>query len=157
MEPSNSNDPAHDQCRAISDVLARVGDKWTVMVVGLLSDGPMRFNELRRTIGGISQRMLTLTLRGLERDGLVTRTVYPTIPPRVEYALTDRGITLIEPLKALFAWASEHNAAIERSRQAFDAEKPGAEVPHPPRKVPPLVRARAAAMSEFGDGGRGGR
>lgn len=157
MEPSNTDDPAHTQCRAISDVLARVGDKWTVMVVGLLSDGPMRFNELRRTIGGISQRMLTLTLRGLERDGLVTRTVYPTIPPRVEYALTDRGITLIGPLKALFAWATEHNAAIEQSRQAFDVEKPDAEVPHPPRKVPPLVRARAAAMSEFGDGGRNGR
>ncbi|HEY9345008.1 MAG TPA: helix-turn-helix domain-containing protein, partial [Inquilinus sp.] len=111
MEPSNSDvGEGHEQCRAISDVLARVGDKWTVMVVGLLSDGPMRFNELRRTIGGISQRMLTLTLRGLERDGLVTRTVFPTIPPRVDYALTDRGQTLIEPLKALFAWATEHNA-----------------------------------------------
>jgi len=156
LEPSNTHDPARDQCRAISDVLARVGDKWTVMVVGLLSDGPMRFNELRRTIGGISQRMLTLTLRGLERDGLVTRTVFPTIPPRVEYALTDRGQTLIEPLKALFAWATEHNGAIERSRQAFDAAMPGAEVPHPPRKVPALVRPRPA-MSDFGAAGRTGR
>ncbi|WP_437361052.1 winged helix-turn-helix transcriptional regulator [Inquilinus limosus] len=158
MEPSNSDvRDGHDQCRAISDVLARVGDKWTVMVVGLLSDGPMRFNELRRTIGGVSQRMLTLTLRGLERDGLVTRTVFPTIPPRVDYALTDRGRTLIEPLKALFAWATEHHPAIERSRQAFDAEKPGAEVPHPPRKIPPLVRPRPAAMADFGANGRGGR
>ncbi|MGF6230746.1 DNA-binding HxlR family transcriptional regulator [Inquilinus ginsengisoli] len=156
MEPSNSHDPAHNQCRAISDVLARIGDKWTVMVVGLLADGPMRFNELRRTIGGISQRMLTLTLRGLERDGLVTRTVFPTIPPRVDYALTDRGQTLIEPLKLLFAWAIEHNAAIERSRQAFDAAKPGAEVPHPPRKVPALVRPRSTAMSDFGTDGRSG-
>jgi DNA-binding HxlR family transcriptional regulator len=157
LEPSNTHDPVHDQCRAISDVLARVGDKWTVMVVGLLADGPMRFNELRRTIGGISQRMLTLTLRGLERDGLVTRTVFPTIPPRVDYALTDRGQTLIEPLKLLFAWATEHNAAIERSRQAFDVEKPGAEVPHPPRKVPALVRPRPAAMSDLGTDGRTGR
>lgn len=156
MEPSNTHDPAHDQCRAISDVLARIGDKWTVMVVGLLADGPMRFNELRRTIGGISQRMLTLTLRGLERDGLVTRTVFPTIPPRVDYALTDRGQTLIEPLKLLFAWAIEHNTAIERSRQAFDTAKPGAEVPHPPRKVPALVRPRSAAMSDFGPDGRNG-
>ncbi len=156
MEPSNTHDPAHDQCRAISDVLARIGDKWTVMVVGLLADGPMRFNELRRTIGGISQRMLTLTLRGLERDGLVTRTVFPTIPPRVDYALTDRGQTLIEPLKLLFAWATEHNAAIEQSRQAFDVEKPGAEVPHPPRKVPVLVRPRSTAMSDVGTDGRNG-
>ncbi|MGO1080207.1 winged helix-turn-helix transcriptional regulator [Inquilinus sp. CA228] len=157
MEPSNSDEPAHNDCRAISDVLARVGDKWTVMVVGLLSDGPMRFNELRRTIGGISQRMLTLTLRGLERDGLVTRTVFPTIPPRVDYALTDRGRTLIEPLKALFAWATEHNAAIEQSRKSFDVEKPGAEVPHPPRKVPALVRPRPAAMADFDTNGPTGR
>jgi len=158
LEPSNSDvGDGHEQCRAISDVLARVGDKWTVMVVGLLSDGPMRFNELRRTIGGISQRMLTLTLRGLERDGLVTRTVFPTIPPRVDYALTDRGQTLIEPLKALFIWANEHNAAIEQSRQAFDAEKPGAEVPHPPRKVPALVRPRSTTLADFGTEGRNGR
>ncbi|WP_343717741.1 helix-turn-helix domain-containing protein [Inquilinus sp.] len=158
MEPSNSDvSDGHDQCRAVSDVLARVGDKWTVMVVGLLSDGPMRFNELRRTIGGISQRMLTLTLRGLERDGLVTRTVFPTIPPRVDYTLTDLGQTLIEPLKALFAWATTNNAAIERSRKAFDAEKPGAEVPHPPRKVPPLVRRRTDALSGIVTDGRGGR
>ena len=156
MEPSNSHDPAHNQCRAISDVLARIGDKWTVMVVGLLADGPMRFNELRRTIGGISQRMLTLTLRGLERDGLVTRTVFPTIPPRVDYALTDRGQTLIEPLKLLFAWATEHNAAIERSRRPSTRQKPGAEVPHPPRKVPALVRPRSTAMSDFGTDGRNG-
>ena len=158
MEPSNSDvSDGHDGCRAVSDILARVGDKWTVMVVALLSDGPMRFNELRRTIGAISQRMLTLTLRGLERDGLVTRTVFPTIPPRVDYALTERGQTLIEPLKALFAWAIEHNAAIEASRKAFDAEKPGAEVPHPPRKIPPLIRPRSAAMADVGAEGRGGR
>jgi DNA-binding HxlR family transcriptional regulator len=86
MTPRHSGLPS--DCRAISDVLARVGDKWSVLVVTRLGNGPVRFNELRRSIGGISQRMLTLTLRGLERDGLITRTVFPTIPPRVDYALT---------------------------------------------------------------------
>ena len=82
-------------------MLARVGDKWSVLVVTRLGDGPLRFNELRRSIGGISQRMLTLTLRGLERDGLVTRTVFPTIPPRVDYALTALGRDLLQPVSAL--------------------------------------------------------
>ncbi|MGK9165157.1 helix-turn-helix transcriptional regulator [Inquilinus limosus] len=127
------------------------------MVVALLSDGPMRFNEIRRTIGGISQRMLTLTLRGLERDGLVTRTVFPTIPPRVDYELTELGRTLIEPLKALFAWATTHHPTIEAARQVFDAEKPGAEVPHPPRKVPALVRPRRAPWPDIAADGRNGR
>ena len=89
MRPSQVHLPG--DCRAIGDVLARVGDKWSVLVVSRLGEGPLRFNELRRSIGGISQRMLTLTLRGLERDGLVTRTVFPTIPPRVDYALTPLG------------------------------------------------------------------
>ena len=89
MKPRHTHLPT--DCRAISDVLARIGDKWSVLVVTRLGDKPMRFNELRRSIGGISQRMLTLTLRGLERDGLVTRTVFPTIPPRVDYALTQLG------------------------------------------------------------------
>ena len=93
MKPRHTHLPA--DCRAISDVLARVGDKWSVLVVTRLGPGPMRFNELRRSIGGISQRMLTLTLRGLERDGLVTRTVFPTIPPRVDYALTPLGRDLL--------------------------------------------------------------
>ena len=85
-----------EDCRAVSEVLARVGDKWTVLVVSTLGDGPKRFNELRRALGSISQRMLTLTLRGLERDGLVTRTVFPTIPPRVDYELTDLGRSLLD-------------------------------------------------------------
>jgi DNA-binding HxlR family transcriptional regulator len=85
MKPSNIHLPG--DCRAIGDVLARVGDKWSVLVVSRLGEGPVRFNELRRSIGGISQRMLTLTLRGLERDGLITRTVFPTIPPRVAICL----------------------------------------------------------------------
>jgi DNA-binding HxlR family transcriptional regulator len=145
LEPSHTD--GHADCRAISDVLARIGDKWTVMVVGLLSDKPMRFNELRRTIGSISQRMLTLTLRGLERDGLVTRTVFPTIPPRVDYELTTMGRTLIEPLKALFAWATTHRPTIETARQAFDVISPNVQVPHPPRQVPPLPRSRLPSLA----------
>jgi DNA-binding HxlR family transcriptional regulator len=107
-------------CRAISDVLARVGDKWSVLVVTRLGDGPVRFNELRRSIGGISQRMLTLTLRGLERDGLVTRTVFPTIPPRVDYALTPLGRDLLDPVSALGEWATRYQAKIARARERFD-------------------------------------
>jgi len=107
-------------CRAVSDVLARVGDKWSVLVVTLLGGGTRRFNELRRAIGGISQRMLTLTLRGLERDGLVTRTVFPTVPPRVDYALTPLGRDLLDPVSALGAWAIRNQAKIARAREHFD-------------------------------------
>ena len=109
-------------CRAVSEVLARVGDKWTVLVVSTLGDGPKRFNELRRALGSISQRMLTLTLRGLERDGLVTRTVFPTIPPRVDYELTDLGTSLLEPVSELGLWARRNRAAIQNARVAFDAK-----------------------------------
>jgi DNA-binding HxlR family transcriptional regulator len=119
--PVLPNSPHADgSCRAVASVLARVGDKWSVLVIMLLIDGPRRFNELKRTIGGISQRMLTLTLRGLERDGLVTRTVFPTIPPRVDYELTDLGRGLAEPVKALGQWAFEHLPQIEGARTSFD-------------------------------------
>jgi len=114
-----------ENCRAVSDVLSRIGDKWTVYVVGLLSNGPMRFNEIRRAVGGISQRMLTLTLRGLERDGLVTRTVYPTIPPRVDYELTETGRTLICILVPLSQWAIENRHTVEKARAKFDAHANG--------------------------------
>ena len=114
---------ADGSCRAVASVLARVGDKWSVLVIMLLIDGPRRFNELKRMIGGISQRMLTLTLRGLERDGLVTRTVFPTIPPRVDYELTDLGRGLAEPVRALGQWAFEHLPEIERARTGFDGRK----------------------------------
>jgi DNA-binding HxlR family transcriptional regulator len=110
-----------EDCRAVSEVLARVGDKWTVLVVGMLGDGPKRFNELRRAIGSISQRMLTLTLRGLERDGLVTRTVFPTIPPRVDYELTRLGRSLLEPVSELGLWARQNRSAIADARRRFDA------------------------------------
>src|SRR5215467_2633907 len=103
MLPSNLHVP--EDCRAVSEVLERVGDKWSVLVVVMLGDGPKRFNELRRAIATISQRMLTLTLRGLERDGLVSRTVFPTIPPRVDYELTELGGSLLEPVAALGNWA----------------------------------------------------
>jgi DNA-binding HxlR family transcriptional regulator len=92
-----------------------------VLVVSALGEGPKRFNELRRALGSISQRMLTLTLRGLERDGLVTRTVFPTIPPRVDYALTRLGRSLLEPVSALEAWALKHRATIAEARLRFDA------------------------------------
>ena len=108
-------------CGRVSEVLSRIGDKWTVLVVVLLRPGPRRFSELKREIGGISQRMLTLTLRGLERDGMVTRTVYPTIPPRVDYELTEMGHSLREPVEALGAWAFSHLDAIDAARSAFDA------------------------------------
>jgi DNA-binding HxlR family transcriptional regulator len=109
-----------EDCRAVSEVLARVGDKWTVLVVSMLGDGPKRFNEIRRALGSISQRMLTLTLRGLERDGLVTRTAYPTIPPRVEYELTKHGHSLLEPVSGLAVWARQNRAAIQEARRRFD-------------------------------------
>ena len=118
MKPRHIYLPA--DCRAISDVLARVGDKWSVLVVTRLGAGAMRFNELRRAIGGISQRMLTLTLRGLERDGLVTRTVFPTIPPRVDYELTALGRDLLQPVSALGEWATRNQAKIARAREKFD-------------------------------------
>src|SRR3984957_8259386 len=107
-------------CRAVSDVLARIGDKWSVLAVTRLGNGPLRFNELRRAIGGISQRMLTLTLRGLERDGLITRTVFSTIPPRGDYALTPLGRDLLDPVSALGAWAIRNQAKIAVARERFD-------------------------------------
>jgi len=109
-----------EPCLAVRAVLDRVGDKWSVLLVSLLGEGTMRFNELRRSIEGISQRMLTLTLRGLERDGLVSRTVYPTIPPRVDYALTELGRTLLDPVRGLGSWADKHRTEIQQARERFD-------------------------------------
>ncbi len=122
--PGTLHEP--EDCRAVSEVLARIGDKWTVLVVSVLGGGPMRFNELRRSLGSISQRMLTLTLRALERDGLVTRTVYPEIPPRVEYKLTALGCSLLDPVNTLSLWARRNRAAIVAARRRFDtADKDG--------------------------------
>ncbi|HVZ52188.1 MAG TPA: helix-turn-helix domain-containing protein [Pseudolabrys sp.] len=119
LSPGNLHDPT--DCRAVSEVLSRVGDKWTVLVVATLGDGSKRFSELRRALGSISQRMLTLTLRALERDGLVTRTVFPTVPPRVDYALTELGRSLLDPVNALSLWARKNRPCIEDARARFDS------------------------------------
>ena len=118
--PLEERDPG--ECRLLSETLARIGDKWTVLVVELLCEGsgPRRFNEIRRAVDGISQRMLTLTLRGLERDGLVRRTVHPTVPPRVDYELTALGRTLRTPLVAVAEWARANRTAIDEARKVFD-------------------------------------
>ena len=120
--------PSHKQvsgrCLAVREVLNRVGDKWSVLVVALLGDGKKRFSVLRRSIEGISQRMLTLTLKGLERDGLITRTVYPTIPPRVEYELTKLGRSLLNPIRELGDWAGQNREKIQAARNRYDAQKP---------------------------------
>ena len=108
-------------CKNVAPVLNRVGDKWSMMIVMMLAGGAMRFSELKRAIDGISQRMLTLSLRGLERDGLVTRTVTPSIPPRVDYELTELGISLRQPVRALGEWAIEHIACIRAAQERFDA------------------------------------
>lgn len=121
-------------CSAMSDVLNRIGDKWSVMVVGMLGRSPtLRFNELKRMINGVSQRMLTLTLRNLERDGLVTRTIYPEVPPRVEYGLTELGKTLQEPISGLWDWSAEHHGAIMEARSIYDNR--AVAMPAEPRRI----------------------
>ncbi len=113
-------DPANPVCRTISTLLSRIGDKWTVLVVSTLGEGPRRFNELRREIPRVSQRMLTLTLRNLERDGLVSRKVTPSIPPRVDYDLTELGRSLLKPVNALEKWALDHVGTIHAAQARFD-------------------------------------
>ena len=120
-------DPMSPVCRTISSLLARIGDKWTVLVVSTLGEGSKRFNQLRREIPSVSQRMLTLTLRNLERDGLVSRTVTPSIPPRVDYALTDLGCSLLKPINALSQWALDNVEAIHGAQARFDAAQAEAE------------------------------
>lgn len=116
----------HGDCRKVRAVLDRVGEKWSILAIRMLGERPHRFNELRRALEGITQRMLTLTLRSLERDGLVTRTVTPTIPPSVEYALTPLGRSLRQPIDALTAWALDHHDAIVRARASFDTTETSA-------------------------------
>ncbi|EGY01875.1 HxlR family transcriptional regulator [Nitrospirillum viridazoti Y2] len=110
-----------DDCRMVREILDLIGDKWTLYIIATLKDGPVRFNELRRRIDGISQRMLTINLRGLERDGLVKRTLFPTIPPRVDYELTDVGRTLLAPVMALVMWANGNQENIQDARVRYDA------------------------------------
>ena len=120
-------DPTSPVCRVIGGLLQRIGDKWTVLVVTTLADGSKRFNELRREIPTVSQRMLTLTLRNLERDGLVSRTVTPSIPPRVDYELTELGHSLVGPLHGLELWALEHVKDIHEAHARYDAKQDKAE------------------------------
>ncbi len=116
--------PARDDCRGLAQIIDRIGDKWTVMVVGHLSErGTMRFNALMRAIPGVSHRMLTLTLRGLEREGLVRRTPYASVPLRVDYELTVLGRSLTEPLALLARWASAHREQIEAARADYDCAR----------------------------------
>ena len=126
------------------EMLARVGDKWSMYVIHVLGDaGTLRFNELRHRVDGISQRMLTVTLRGMERDGLVTRKVYPEVPPRVEYALTRLGRTLREMVRGLVNWSGAHLEEVDAARAAYDARNRRAAKPMPiPRPAPPR-RARS--------------
>lgn len=117
---SRGNIHVTEDCRAVSAVLARIGDKWSVLIVSRLGAGAKRFNELKREIDGISQRMLTLTLRNLERDGLITRTVFPTVPPRVDYQLTGLGRSLLVPVSALGEWALKNRLKITEAQANFD-------------------------------------
>ncbi|MFO1141972.1 MAG: helix-turn-helix domain-containing protein [Amaricoccus sp.] len=130
MCPGEPGDTA--QCEQISALLSRVGDKWTVLVVGSLGRGPMRFNALRRTVGDISQKMLSTTLRSLERDGFITRTVTPSNPPQVEYALTDLGRGLLEPVRALAEWTLANAERIEAARRDYAARNGGEVSLHQP-------------------------
>ena len=118
MKPANFHESS--ACRRISEVLSRVGDKWTVLVIVQLREGPLRFSEIKRRLGSISQKMLTATLRAIERDGFVTRTVHPTVPPRVEYELTTLGRDLLQPVTAMSNWATQNADAIDRARARFD-------------------------------------
>jgi DNA-binding HxlR family transcriptional regulator len=121
--PDTRRDHRTADCQAVNSILARVGDKWSVLIIVLLGDGPKRFNEMKRLVGGISQRMLTLTLRGLERDGLVTRTIFATIPPRVDYELTALGRSLRQAVEPLGQWATGHVVEIHKARDKFDRKK----------------------------------
>jgi DNA-binding HxlR family transcriptional regulator len=117
-----SEDRSED-CRTVSDILARIGDKWSVLVVAYLGEGPLRFGELQRRIGSISHKMLTVTVRGLERDGYLTRTVTPSIPPRVDYELTELGRELLEPIRGIEAFARRNQGRIAAARARFDAAR----------------------------------
>lgn len=114
--------PDHTECIVVREILDRVGDKWSVLVIALLGEKGRRFSELRRSIDGISQRMLTLTLRQLERDGLVDRTVHATVPPRVDYALTPLGESVLEPITVLMRWAQDHGTDVAVARRRYEED-----------------------------------
>lgn len=126
VSAAETGESEEDVCRQILRILGVIGDKWSILVVGTLRDRTLRFGELHRAVTGISQRMLTLTLRQLERDGLLTRTVHASVPPRVEYTLTELGSTLLTAATALGDWAAAHRTEIENNRRHYDEA-------HPPR------------------------
>jgi DNA-binding HxlR family transcriptional regulator len=143
--PELEHTPANCHAR---EMLARVGDKWSVYVIHVLGDaGTLRFNELRGRVEGISQRMLTVTLRGMERDGLVTRTVYPEVPPRVEYALTKLGRTLRQLVRGLVEWSGAHLIEVDAARAAYDARNRRPVKPAPIVRTAPPLRARPARVA----------
>ncbi len=115
--------PVVGECLRFAPILSHIGDKWSILIVTLLGDGPRRFNDIKRSVPGISQRMLTLTLRNLERDGLVTRTVFPTIPPRVDYELTALGHSVRAPVQVVVDWVQTHLREIEAARLQFDRRR----------------------------------
>ncbi|MET3924859.1 helix-turn-helix domain-containing protein [Devosia sp. 2618] len=124
MKPAETE--VQNDCRPVGEILHQIGGKWTVLIINLLSAGPMRFSEIKREIGGISQKVLTATLRELEMDGFVTRTVTPSIPPRVDYELTELGHDLQGPLKVLGKWAVDNRPRILQARGRYFAENPHA-------------------------------
>ncbi len=139
-----------EDCQSVSEILARIGDKWTLLIVSRLGGGPKRFSELQRSIDGISQKMLTTTLRNIERDGFCTRTVYPTIPPRVEYELTKLGRELLVPVKALAEWAISNRERLGAARREFDQRNAGVGrkiAPSSPKRAPFLQRERVVERS----------
>jgi len=117
----------HPDCARVNEMLGRIGDKWTILAISMLMEKPRRFNELKRLIGGISQQMLTRSLRYLERDGLITRKVYGTIPPQVEYSLTSLGHSIAAPMMQMAAWVITHLPEIEANRAVHDAKASGQE------------------------------
>lgn len=131
--------PLHQDCQEVSRILARIGEKWSMLVVMLLREGPRRFNDIKRNTAGISQQMLTRTLRGLERDGIVTRTIFPTSPPQVEYRLTELGRSMSEPVLAFGQWVQDHLAEFEAARQHYDQRNGPTD-----RASPALMLRRAA-------------
>src|SRR6266446_8263621 len=143
--PELEHTPANCHAR---DVLARVGDTWSVYVIHVLGDaGTLRFNELRSRVDGISQRMLTVTLRGMERDGLVRRTVYPEVPPRVEYSLTRLGTTLRQLVRRLVEWSEAHLKEVDVARAAYDARNRRPVKPAPLGRLAPQLRAHPARVA----------
>ena len=140
------------QCAAVDQAVALLGEKWTLLVLGALTKKPtLRYNELQRAVSGISQRMLTLTLKKLEKNGLVKRTLFPIVPPRVDYELTPLGLTLIKPIKALLAWTTENRAAMAETRLAY--EKASKRQPQAPTMLAPKRRREDHGTHGTADGG----